>query len=224
MAAVAAPLQAAVKAKRAPAAQDIFLLQLVRVTADAALLGASIMGGSLVARLIKSPNMLGPICAVVAMIDIWGVLFAGPVSQIIEKAPQVAQKAMPSLPAAGALAKGAEYAIQPLQIGVGDYLFLGLLFAALHLNGMNWRGAAKLAIPFIFVTLMLVVFVGHMPGLLPIGLAVALPNWKYFQFTRDEKFALLWAGILVVILSIGAYIAVQKALPEKTISATDGHR
>ncbi len=165
MAAVAAPLQAAVKAKRAPAAQDIFLLQLVRVTADAAFLGASIMGGSLVARLIKSPNMLGPICAVVAMIDIWGVLFAGPVSQIIEKAPEVAQKAMPSLPAAGALAKGAEYAIQPLQIGVGDYLFLGLLFAALHLNGMNWRGAAKLAIPFIFVTLMVVVFVGPMPGL-----------------------------------------------------------
>ena len=221
VAAALAPLRAAAKAKQAPAAHHIFLLQMVRVSADAALLGASIFGGSLVARLIKAPNMLGPICAVVAMIDIWGVLFAGPVSQILEKAPEVAQKAMPSLPAAGALAKGAEFAIQPLQIGVGDYLFLGLLFAALHFNGMNWRGSAKLAIPFIFATLMLTVFVGAMPGLLPIGLAIALPNLKYFQFTRDEKFALLWAGILVIILSIGAYFAVQRALPDKkTTSAT----
>lgn len=214
------PIAEALKAKQKPDASAVFMLQSVRVLTDASLLGAAVLGGGLVAKLIKAPNMLGPICGVIAMIDIWGVLFAGPVSQMLEKAPEVAKKAMPSLPGAGTLSKGAEYAIQPLSIGVGDYLFLGLLFAALHLNGMNWRGARNLVIPFIFVVLMIVVFTGlHMPGLLPIGLAIALPNWKYFQFTRDEKFALLWAGLLVLVLSAVAYVAVQRALPEKKTNA-----
>ncbi len=216
LAAVIEPIRAARKAKQTPPSSAILLLQFVQLASDASLMGAAIFGGNLVARLINSPNMLGPICGVVALIDIWGVLFAGPVSQIIEKAPQIAQKAMPSLPAAGALSKNAHFAIEPLRIGVGDYLFLGLLFAALHLNGMNWRGAAKLATPFIFFTLMIVQFSTlPMPGLLPIGLAIALPNLKFFQFTRDEKMAMLWAGLLVIVLSAGAYFAVQKSLPEK---------
>jgi hypothetical protein len=215
-AAAARPIAEAMKAQQQPDASQVFVLQFVRVLTDAALLGAAVLGGGLVAKLIKAPNMLGPICGVIAMVDIWGVLFAGPVSQMIEKAPEVAEKMMPSLPKAGQLAQGAQYAIQPVSIGVGDYLFLALLFAALHLNAMNWRGARNLAIPFIFVILMFVAFTGlHMPGLLPIGLAVALPNWRYFQFSREEKFALLWAGLLVVILSAVAYVAVQRALPEK---------
>jgi hypothetical protein len=193
---------------------------IVRVLTDAALLGAAVLGGGLVAKLIKAPNMLGPICGVIAMVDIWGVLFAGPVSQMIEKAPEVAEKMMPSLPKTAELARGVEYAIQPVSIGVGDYLFLALLFAALHLNGMNWRGARNLVIPFIFVILMFVAITGlHMPGLLPIGLAIALPNWRYFQFSREEKFALLWAGLLVIVLSAAAYVAVQRALPEKKTNA-----
>lgn len=208
--------KAALRAHQRPAAQ-IFILQLAQTTQSAALIGASVFGGSLVARLITEPNMLGPICGVIALIDIWGVLFSGPVAKIMEKAPEIAQKAMPALPAAGALARGGtHYAIHPLQIGAGDYLFLGLLFAALHLNGMNWRSAAKLATPFIFVTLMVVVFTGWpLPGLPAIGLAIALPNLKYFRFTREENFAMLWAGLFVIVLSAGAYIGVQKLLPDK---------
>lgn len=216
LAAAFEPIAAAHKAKVRPGAGAVFTLQLAQLVSDVALMGAGIFGGCLVARLIKAPNMLGPICGVVALIDIWGVLFAGPVSQMLEKAPEIAQKVMPSLPAAGMLSKNAQFAVEPLRIGVGDYLFMGLLFAALHLNHMNWRGAARLATPFIFLTLMVVMFgTLHMPGLLPIGLAIALPNLKYFKFTREENFAMLWAGLLVVVLSAGAYIAVQKSLPEK---------
>ncbi len=213
-------LREAFEARRRPAASQIFVFQLAQTAQSAALIGASVFGGSLVARLITAPNMLGPICGVIALIDIWGVLFSGPVAQMLEKVPEIAQKAMPALPAAGALSKGgANFAIQPLQIGAGDYLFLGLLFAALHLNNMNWRSAAKLATPFIFVLLMVVFFTGWaLPGLPAIGLAVALPNLRYFQFTREENFAMLWAGLLVIVLSIGAYFAVQKVLPDKKSS------
>jgi hypothetical protein len=216
LAAAFAPLAEARKAKHRPDAGALIVMQLAQLTSDAALMGAAIFGGGIVARMIKAPNMLGPICGAIALVDIWGVLFSGPVAQIIEKSPEIAHKAMPSLPAAGALSKNAHFAIPPLQIGVGDYLFLGLLFAALHFNNMNWRGTARLAVPFIFVTLMAVFFFDwNLPGLPAISLAVAIPNWKYFQFTRDEKIAMLWAGLLVIVLSAGAYFAVQRTLPEK---------
>jgi hypothetical protein len=209
------PIIEARKAKLHPDSNAIFVVQLAQLVSDASLMGAAIFGGGLVARLIKAPNMLGPICGVIALVDIWGVLFHGPVAQIIEKSPEIAHKAMPSLPAAGALSKNAQFAIQPLQIGVGDYLFLGLLFAALHYNNMNWRGTMRLVVPFIFVTLMAVFFKGwNLPGLPAIGLAVAIPNWKYFEFTRDEKIAMFWAGLLVIVLSAAAYFMVQKTLPE----------
>ena len=181
-----------------------------------ALLGASVFGGALVARLIKSPNMLGPICGAVALIDFWGVLLGGPVAQMLEKAPSIAKTAMSSVPSLGAATHSAhKFNIPELQIGAGDYLFLGLLFAALHYNNMNWRGSVKLTIPLVALTLFGTTWIGNLPGLVPIGIGIALPNLKYFQFTREENFAMLWAGLLVIGLSIGAYFGVQKMLPEK---------
>jgi hypothetical protein len=54
-----------------------------------------------------------------------------------------------------------------------------------------------------------------LPGLLFIGLGTAIPNWKFFQYSRDEKFALLYAGILVVVLTAGLYFGVTSFLPRR---------
>lgn len=205
-------------------AQPTTLQWLLRVAAstlgDVALISAATLGGSLVARLIKSPNMLGPLCAMIAMIDIWGVMFGGIVSQLLEKAPQASAAAMASLPQTGAIAaaSGAQSFPIPLpNIGAGDYLFLGLLFYALQTLGMNWRGSMKLTIALVTIVLLLVAsglpFTAMLPGLLPIGLGVAIPNLRYFRFTREENFAMLYAGILVIFLTIGLYFLVTSQLP-----------
>jgi hypothetical protein len=164
-------------------------------------------GGSLVALLVRTANMLGPVCAVVAMIDIWGVLFGGIVAQMIEKAPALTEKMTASAPAIGA-ATASKFVIQPVQIGMGDYLFLGLVFAALHAHNLNWRTTLRWMIGLIVFALWLILAgVPHLPGLLFIGLATAIPNWKYFEYSREEKFALLYAGVFVLILTVGLYFA-----------------
>lgn len=172
-----------------------------------ALLGAASLGGALLSRLITDANMVAPICFLIALIDIWGVLFSGIVAQLLEKAPNVSRHAMTSLPSAG-IATHSAFKIPLPDVGAGDYLFLGLLFAALHAHRMNWQGAARWVTPLICGALLGVAFgVPALPGLLFIGLGVAIPNLKFFKFTRDEKFALIWAGVFVGVLTVGFYFA-----------------
>jgi len=193
----------------------IFLRVIAATLRNLSLLGAASLLGVLVSKLITDANMMAPICALIALIDIWGVLFGGIVAQMLEKAPEVSRHAMTTLPTVGA-ATGAPPELQiPLpEVGAGDYLFLGLLFAALHAHKMNWRGAANWVTPLITLALLsiplsLLIFDRDimLPGLVFIGLGVALPNLKFFNFTRDEKFALVWAGVFVGILTIGLYFA-----------------
>lgn len=180
---------------------------------DAALTSSAVFLGALVARpLIRTPNMLGPICGAIALIDIWGVLFGGIVAQLLEKAPDVASRAMTQGPAAG-VATQSHYIIGLPSVGIGDYLFLGILFAALSIHQLNIRGAYLWVWPLMTMALLAVMMdVGALPGLLFIGLGVAIPNRKYFQFTREEKFALLYASIFVVILTAGLYFMFMSML------------
>jgi hypothetical protein len=204
------PLQDAARAARAggialprPAAGQLFPLFLARTLTDVLLLCSAVLGGSLVARLIREPNMLAPVCGLIAIIDVWGVLFGGFVAQMLEKAPTISARAMGSMPTIGA-ATGAprDFQIPLPDIGAGDYLFLGLLFAALHAHRMNVRGAMRLIIPLVIVALWAITLgAPAMPGLLFIGLGAAIPNRAWFRFSRDEKFALAWAGGFVLILA-----------------------
>jgi hypothetical protein len=187
----------------------LFPLFLTRTLTDIFLLSSAVLGGALVARLITEPNMLAPICGLIAVIDIWGVLFGGIVSQLLEKAPTISAKAMASLPTIGA-ATGAppEFQIPLPDIGAGDYLFLGMLFFAMHVHRMNVRGAQRWIMPLVSVALWgITLGLPAMPGLLFIGAGAFIPNRAWFRFSRDEKFALLWAGGFVLVLAIGLGLA-----------------
>jgi hypothetical protein len=163
--------------------------------------------------------MIGPIGAAIALIDIWGVLFGGIVSQLMtNKATQpLAEKAMaagPKLGAASAARTG--FSISLPAIGVGDFLFIALLLSVLVNLAMNWQKSARLMwilVCFALLSIQFLPFFPALPGLLFIGAAAVLPNWKYFTFTRDERFALLYAGIFVLILTIGLYFGFKSMLP-----------
>ena len=179
------------------------------------LMVAAMSGGALLSHLVRYPNMVGPICAATALIDIWGVMFGGIVIQMMqnEKTKDVAAKAMAAMPKIGT-ATGSKYSVEIASIGAGDFLFLGLFLTILHAHSMNARGALNWVTPLITIALLLIVsgLVPHLPGLFFIGLGVAIPNWKFFQFTRDERWALLWAGLLVTVLTVALYFIITAQL------------
>ncbi len=196
----------AAEGARPSGAQTLLLVATIAL-GDVGLLCMAVLGGSLVARLITAPNMLAPVCGFMALLDIWLVLFSRFVPQLMEQAPQYAEKMTASTPAVGA-ATASRFAIDPVRIGAADYLFLGLLFAALHAHKMNWRGAAWLTTLLISGALMGILRgIPALPGFAAIGLGIALPNLKFFKFTREEKFALLYAALFIVALTIGLFFA-----------------
>jgi len=182
---------------------------------DATLTSGAVFLGALVGRLlIRTPNMLGPICGVIALIDIWGVMFGGIVAQLLTKAPDVASRAMTQGPAGG-VATTSRYIIGLPAVGLGDYLFLGVLFAALAFHGLNVHGARYWVWPLMTIALLAVMFhFPALPGLLFIGLGVAVPNLKYFRYTREEKFALLYALIFVIFLTFILYLMLMRMLEQ----------
>ena len=202
---IANAARAAQQAMPRPSPSQLFPIVLVATLTDVLLLSSAVVGGALVARLIKEPSMLAPVCGLIAIIDVWGVLFGGFVAQMLEKAPTVSARAMASMPTIGAAtATRPEFRVPMPDIGAGDYLFLGLLFAALHAHRMNVRGAMRWIIPLVILALWAITLgAPAMPGLLFIGLGAAIPNRAWFRFSREEKHALWWAGGFVLILAIG---------------------
>ena len=206
----------AIRAAGQPTPQPLQLAGLLNFTLRPLfLMVAAMSGGALLSHLVRYPNMVGPICAATALIDIWGVMFGGIVSQMLqsEKTKGVAEKAMAAMPKIGT-ATGSRYSVEIASIGAGDFVFLGLFFTILHAQHMNARGALNWVTPLITIALLLIVsgLVPFLPGLLFIGLGVAIPNWKFFQFTRDERWALLWAGLLVIALTVALYFIVTAQL------------
>ncbi|BCM89443.1 hypothetical protein IAD21_01289 [Abditibacteriota bacterium] len=192
-----------------------------------ALLGLGTFFGILISRMIRHANMIGPIGVMVALIDIWGVLFGGIVSQLLtNKSTQgIAGHVMGHGPRLGAASSKFHLALP--DIGIGDYLFLALFLGAIVHFGMNWRASAIWMWAGVSVALLAIVllpFVPALPGLLFLGAGAVLPNLKYFQFTREEKFALLYAGIFVVVLTIGLYIGFTSMLPKDQMPARETQR
>lgn len=214
--AITAPIIAALReTKTRPNFVQTLQILAVSTFTDLTLLVGAVCFGNIASRLLKTPNMLGPVCAVIALIDIWGVLFGGIVAQLMEKTPEIAARAMTQGPQVGA-ATASAYAIPMPHIGVGDYLFLGLLFGALVRNDLNWRAAMYWTVPLVCGALLAITFgfIPALPGLLFIALGVAIPNWSSFRYTREEKFALLYAGGFVAVLTIALYFGFTSLLPE----------
>lgn len=204
-----------------------FTLGYTETIQDLALISGAMFAGSIVARMIRHPNLVGPIGILVALIDVWGVLFSGPVSKLLQnQATQpLAAKAMAAGPKIGAASGGGHGPRFPIElpaVGIGDYLFIALLLSVLVNLGMNWRTPARamwLACSGALLAITFLPFIPALPGLLFIGLAAVIPNIKHFEFTRDEKFALLYAGIFVLLLTGGMYVGLMSILPPEHAAA-----
>lgn len=160
--------------------------------ANLALILTAIFLGRSVAGLVREPNLLLPVLATAALVDLWGVYY-GPVAKVVQQAPEVLHQMAVQAPVFRPSIEGG-VPLVPL-IGVGDFIFLAMLLSCVYRFEMNVRGTLALVAALTFGGLMGVSLLPiHLPGLVFMGLAGIFANWKYFRFSRQEKIALLYAG------------------------------
>ncbi len=151
--------------------------------------------GYLVSLRVKDKNLILPVVMFAAYIDAWTVT-RGPVSAVLQNAPEVVNAVAAPIPAAGT---GAFVPVS--MVGPGDFLFMGLVFAAVHRLEMN--GSRN----YWFVTIamalgMLAVVRGwfgldFLPALIVLGIGVAAANWREFKLTRQEAISMAIVGAVL---------------------------
>lgn len=158
--------------------------------------------GAIVSWVIREKNLLVPAVPLAAAIDVLTVLAPeGAVRQIVEKAPEVVEKASVAITAAPSVA-GEVARVMPIAlIGVGDFVFLTLYLTCLYRFGLRVRATAIGLFLVLWLYLMVVAFgvVPALPGLVPMALVVLGVNWREFQLSRQEKVA----SLLTVGMALG---------------------
>jgi len=163
--------------------------------------------GRLVSRVIREGKLLLPVAAVASVADFITVLW-GPVATVSEKAPEVAQAFSASTPIAPPPGVAAPILAA---VGLGDFLFLAMFLAvalryAMNATGTMWAtwGVMLIAPAAFFVW----PEAEGVPGLPFISVAVVAVNWRHMKFTREERRALLFTGILVAAVALGVWAVV----------------
>jgi len=177
----------------------------VGAIADSLILAGALLLGSSISGLIRHANLLPPIAIVLTVVDIWTVWLGGFVVRIQQKAQEgvvIAQRVIEAATVRIPTVATAQYARVGIPvIGIGDLFFAAFLFALLWKFGLNTRSAFVLSVVFVTVGLMIaqLPFIPFgVPGLPFIALAILLPNLKSFQYTPEEKKALLIGAIFLV--------------------------
>jgi hypothetical protein len=141
------------------------------------------------------------------MVDMLTVLTPGGfVKQVMEKAPEVAEKASVAVMAAPN-APEATARLTPIAIiGVGDFIFLALYAACLIRFGLRVRATLIGLFVALWVYLALVLWVlpalgiaPRLPALVPMALVTLALNWRAFQLSRQEAIA----SVVVIALALG---------------------
>ncbi len=158
--------------------------------------------GALVSWVVREKNLLVPIVPLAALIDTLTVLAPGGfVKQVIEKAPEVAEKATVAIPAVPTPAQEVQRIVPVAVIGAGDFVFLALYAVCLYRFGLRTRATAIGLFLVLWLYLMVVVLevAPALPALVPMAVVVLAVNWRQFQLSRQEK----WASLIVVAVVVG---------------------
>jgi hypothetical protein len=165
------------------------------------LLGAG--AGVVLSGLVRSANMVPPVAAVLALVDVWTVTLGGPVQQIMtsqtEGARRIAEAMTVRLPAITAGA--APIAV----VGFADFLFIAFFVAAMCRFAGDREGYVRTVLPLAVVLclyMLVVLATGwRLPALAPMAVVVLAVHWRRFRYERSEAFALLYAGLFVAALA-----------------------
>lgn len=161
--------------------------------------------GALLATILKDKNLLLPVSLFLAAFDLFLVLTPmGFTQKLMRAQPELLPSigfAIPKVqetPAFGPVAATA-------YVGPADLLFMGMFFVALYRFRMRPAETFRWLVPTLLAYMGIVLFLGPLPALVPIGLCVLIVNWREFQLTREE-----WVSTAVV-GAIGAAVVIWGA-------------
>lgn len=165
--------------------------------------------GYLVSLRIKDKNLLLPVVMFAATIDFWTVTM-GPVSAMMKHAPEIVSAVSAPIPKAGTGAF-----VPATMMGMGDPLFMALVFAAVHRLGMPAR-RNYVFVAVVMTIAMLAVMTGglpYLPALVALAIAVVAANWREFKLSRQEKIstAIMAAVLLATLPLVWAIVGSRKA-------------
>lgn len=167
--------------------------------------------GYMVSLRIKDRNLLLPVVMFAASIDFWTVT-VGPVSSAMVHAPEIVKAVSAPIPQAGTGAF-----VPVLMMGMGDPLFMAVVFAAVHRTGLNAR--RNFAFVLVAMTLaMLAVMMGlapFLPALVALALAVVAANWGEFKLSRQEKISTAIVGAALLATLPLVWYVLKPAPPAK---------
>lgn len=182
--------------------------------------------GLLLSPIIREPNVLLPVALIAMPIDYLGAMTSiGFTSQVVKNHPNIVKGISVPVPSVGASAHHG--GLHPVGfIGPGDILFVAFFFAVVLRLNLNGRGTFWWIYGLLTATMIFVLSPGgfNIAALVPMGLAVLLANFRYFKLRREEVFATLYAGLLIIALVTGFYLYythTQKHRPAVTETQTE---
>ncbi len=86
-----------------------------------------------------------------------------------------------------------------LAIGFADFLFIATFFTCFARFGVRSRNTFYVLCGLLTGYMLFVAWKGiDLPALVPIAIVVIGMNLRHFRYTREELFAMLYAGLIVV--------------------------
>jgi hypothetical protein len=185
--------------------------------ADVMFLGACVLAGRLLSRILRERNILLPIAIVLAGADLFTV-FLGPTAAFLEHAPELVAQVSVKLPEVGSAAgpEGAAGLAHMATLGPGDTIFAALLFACVARFGLSLRANYRWMALVVAGFLALVIAVPALPPLpvLPaMAVAFLLANRGQFDLSAEERRIMLVAFGFVLVLFVGLYLVTRALLP-----------
>jgi hypothetical protein len=160
--------------------------------------------GALLALFLKDKNLLLPVSIFLALFDVFLVFTpVGFVQVLMKKAPNLLPAMAHRIPQVATTQQETGVPVGTFaHVGPADFLFLGMFFVALYRFEMRTSATFKWLLVALAIYLPLVLVVGPVPLLVPIGLTVLLVNIREFKMTLEEKvstavIAAIGIGIIV---------------------------
>ena len=178
--------------------------------------------GILLSRIIREPNVLLPVAIVAMPIDFLGAMTPiGFTQHMVAKHPDFVKHVSVPVPGVGSATHYGGLA--PIGfIGPGDVLFVAFFFAVVLRLHMNVRGTFWWIYGLLTATMLFVLspWGFNIAALVPMGAAVLIANFRYFKLRREEVFATLYAGLLIIALVTGFYFYVHSRFVKSDAEGT----
>ena len=179
--------------------------------------------GALLALMLKDKNLLLPVSIFLALFDIFLVFTpVGFVQQLMKKAPALLPAMAHRIPSVATTPQETGVPVGTFaHIGPADFLFMGMFFVALFKFSMRTTETFRWLLVALAVYLPLVLVLGPIPLLVPIGLTVLVVNIREFKLNKEEKvstIAVALIGIAIVAFAATRPRPVEPAEPSRVES------